>query len=232
MARLLQALNFETTTLTTQSVTRGAVIAELDRLATLSKPGDLVVWTNSSHGGQLPDRSGDEADGLDETICLWDGEMVDDEIYKLLAKFEAGVRVVVISDSCHSGTMVRLVGDNAPYRAKGAKCMPAEVAFKTYDTNRPFYDPILDAKSVTPRDVKANIILLGGCQDSQLSFDGVFNGAFTGALLSAWNGGLWRGGCYKAFVKAIGRRMPPEQSPSYYTINQTSSFENSKPFTV
>lgn len=230
MGRLLQRQNFETATLTTDSATRGAVITELDRLAAASQPGDLVVWTNSSHGGQLPDLNGDEADGLDETIVLYDGELVDDEINKQLAKFAAGVRVVVISDSCHSGTVTRLVGVKAPVYEPGVKAMPPEVAFATFENNRGKYEPILQAKPTTPREVKASVLLLGGCQDNQLSMDGIYNGAFTAALLTTWRDGLWKG-CYKAFHTAIGRRMPREQSPSFYWLNRDEAFANSKPFT-
>ncbi len=34
--------------------------------------GDLFMLTFSGHGGQVPDVSGEEADKLDETWCLYD----------------------------------------------------------------------------------------------------------------------------------------------------------------
>lgn len=231
MARLLQGLNYETTTLTTSNALRDVVLQELNRLATLSKPGDIAVFTNSSHGGQIVDLNGDEVDGADETICMFSGEIVDDELYAIWAKFEPGVRVLMISDSCHSGTVSRVVGDLSPAAAKGVKAMPPEVAVATYENNRSFYDPILSAKPKAARDVKANVLLMGGCQDSQLSMDGAWNGAFTAALLATWNGGLWQKS-YTSFRKYIARRMDPSQVPSLYAINPCATFTNQRPFTI
>src|SRR5690606_25310865 len=46
------------------------------------QPGDLFLLTYSGHGGQLPDLNNDEADAIDETWCMYDGQIADDEIYR------------------------------------------------------------------------------------------------------------------------------------------------------
>jgi len=69
--------------------------------------GDLLVLSASCHGGQVPDTDGDEADGLDETLCLWDGELVDDLIAEQFANVPRSVRIWFITDSCHSKTVHR-----------------------------------------------------------------------------------------------------------------------------
>ena len=51
--------------------------------------------------------SGEEEDKKDETWCLYDGELIDDEVFIELAQFAEGVRIIVLSDSCHSGSVVR-----------------------------------------------------------------------------------------------------------------------------
>lgn len=52
------------------------------------RPGDSLVFHFSGHGSQQRDTSGEEADGLNETICPADfraaGEIVDDELNRLL----------------------------------------------------------------------------------------------------------------------------------------------------
>jgi hypothetical protein len=43
----------------------------------------LIVWY-SGHGTYVKDRSGDEADGYDEALCLYDGNLVDDDLNYIL----------------------------------------------------------------------------------------------------------------------------------------------------
>ena len=98
----------EAESLVTAQATRGAVLGKLENLAQKMQKGDLLVVSYSGHGGQIPDQNGDEADGFDETWCLYDGELLDDELHGAWAKFEAGVRILVFSDSCHSGTVLKM----------------------------------------------------------------------------------------------------------------------------
>lgn len=71
------------------------------------KPGDLFIFYISGHGGQKADADGDEEDGVDETICLWDGPLSDDVLRDLWDEVPAGVRVFMVTDTCHSGTNFR-----------------------------------------------------------------------------------------------------------------------------
>lgn len=61
------------------------------------------------HGSQKRDYSGDERDGMNETICPTDferaGQIIDDELNKhLVNPLPAGVRLHALLDACHSGT--------------------------------------------------------------------------------------------------------------------------------
>ena len=69
--------------------------------------GDFLFITYSGHGGRIPDKNGDEDDGYDETWCLYDGHFIDDELYHHFSQFTEGVRIFVVSDSCHSGTVTK-----------------------------------------------------------------------------------------------------------------------------
>jgi len=91
-----------------KDATRDKVLGRLSTLAKTLKPGDLLVVSYSGHGANVPDKNGDEEDELDETWCLYDGELLDDELYGAWMKFQAGVRILVFSDSCHSGTVLRM----------------------------------------------------------------------------------------------------------------------------
>ena len=87
--------------LTDGAATRAAVGNALERFQRLARPNDTVVFFFSGHGGQVPDRDGDEADGTDETIVLADGAVTDDELRELLAPGPA--RDFIALDSCYSG---------------------------------------------------------------------------------------------------------------------------------
>jgi hypothetical protein len=107
LGSLCRERGIATTVLQDAEATRGNVLAAGRRAAAGMRAGDLLVLVYSGHGGQRQDVSGDEADGRDETICLWDGEWTDDQIGALLADVPAGVRVLFITDSCNSGTNYR-----------------------------------------------------------------------------------------------------------------------------
>ncbi len=239
MATVLKSKGFQVTTLLTKQATRDSVLQAVGSAAKTAKPGDIFVYTNSSHGGQLPDQEGDEPDGLDETICMYDGQVVDDELYAVLEKFVPGVRVLLLSDSCHSGTMARDVPPAGPHSPAAApqrdpRGMPLEVAARTYYAHQAMYDALLtDPANRRARDAtRASILLISGCMDNQTSSDGAYNGLFTGTLLRVWNGGKFTGS-YKKFWKKITSLMPREQSPNFFWATARDPvFEAQAPFTI
>lgn len=221
--------------LLTREATAAAVAEAIGEAAESLRKGDTFLLTYSGHGGQVPDRDGDEPDHADETWVLYDRQMIDDELYALWARFRAGVRIAVLSDSCHSGTVTRA---RAVYRLLGAgprfRLLPAAVGRRVYAAHRALYDR-LAARSGRPggrAKVKATVLLISGCQDNQYSLDGDRNGLFTGTLKQVWDGGRFEGG-WRAFRRAIAERMPPTQSPNYYRIGPANpDFEDGKPFTI
>lgn len=108
MEAIASSRGFETEMLLTKKATRKNLRKKLECLADRMKAGDLLVVSYSGHGGQVPDINGDEDDDLDETWCLYDGEFLDDELFELWVKFRPGVRILLFSDSCHSGTVLRM----------------------------------------------------------------------------------------------------------------------------
>ncbi|KAL4438686.1 hypothetical protein ABPG77_006290 [Micractinium sp. CCAP 211/92] len=77
------------------------------------KPGDSLVFHYSGHGSQQRDYSGEETDGMNETLCPMDfkqaGEIVDDELNRMLINpLPTGVKLHAIIDACHSGSVMDL----------------------------------------------------------------------------------------------------------------------------
>jgi hypothetical protein len=66
---------------------------------------DTLVIFYSGHGDRVPRAAGQDSsdpDGLDETIELYDGPMLDDELAALLGNSNAGT-ILLVMDSCFSG---------------------------------------------------------------------------------------------------------------------------------
>ena len=196
------------------------------------KAGDIFLMTYSGHGGQVPDFSGDEAadgqdDFADETLCLFDGQLIDDELYAAWASFPADSRILVVSDCCHSGSNVKeaMIQDmlaEDPDPAFRPRVMPRAVAARVARRNRGFYQKVAAeaakawAAGPATREmalpVKASVRLISACQDNQVALDGLTNGLFTGRLLEAWGEGAFHGD-YAAFHRAILGRMPRDPDP-------------------
>jgi hypothetical protein len=244
------------TTLLTKKATRAAVLAEMRKAAQLLAEGDLFFLSYSGHGGQVPDVNGDEDDKKDETWCLYDGQLIDDELYAELGKFKAGVRILVLSDSCHSGTVTReAILPPATIPTQRPKNMPDAVAMRTYREHQAFYDklqkdvardagkPVVDPDNALAQlavsgrlsaiadKFDASLILISGCQDNQTSMDGEHNGAFTEQLLKVWNQGGFQGN-YGNFHARIKARMPATQTPNLFTLGAAGAFLTQKPFIV
>ncbi|MET0406117.1 MAG: peptidoglycan-binding protein [Cystobacter sp.] len=109
MQRIADGLGYQSLRLIDSEATSARVVQEIGLAAQRLTLGDILLLTYSGHGGQTPDVNGDEEDGQDETWVLWDRQLVDDELYALWSRFAPGVRIVILSDSCHSGTVLRMM---------------------------------------------------------------------------------------------------------------------------
>jgi hypothetical protein len=237
MTDLAKSQGLTTAKLLTKKATRKAVLDGIANAAKNLKSGDFFFLTYSGHGGQTPDLNGDEPDGQDETWCLYDGQLIDDELYSSWGAFAAGVRIFLLSDSCHSGSVSKAIHYAAKTGAGPAplyRAMPNEVALRVYQNHKDFYDPILKNRSLAESlgGVKASVLLISGCQDNQLSQDGTFNGLFTGTLKTVWNGGTFNGS-YRRFHTAIGSKMPPDQTPKLSLVGASNpAFIGQRPFAL
>ncbi|MET1044169.1 MAG: caspase family protein [Microbacteriaceae bacterium] len=105
MQDLARGQGFRVRQLLDAAATSTAVIDGIRSAASQLRAGDIFLLTYSGHGSQVPDV--EEDDQRSETWVLWDRQLIDNELYALWGQFAPDVRVVVISDSCHSGTVTR-----------------------------------------------------------------------------------------------------------------------------
>ena len=252
MANLSASVGYEAKVLKTTEATREAVIGEIKAAAARMNPGDIFFLTYSGHGSQVPDFSGDERlerpeDAVDETLCLYDGQIVDDELYALWAAFPKDSRVLAVFDCCHSGSAVKgqliddmiataqspgpgAARDPARHRRPGRAQAPGLLPRRSPRRSPPPGPGPVTREMALP--VAASVRLVSACQDNQVALDGLTNGLFTGKLLETWGAGAFQGD-YAGFHKAIVDLMPPTQTPNHYTTGLGSpSFDVQRPFDI
>ncbi len=211
MERILAAQGFEITVLKTAKATHDNIIEKLRSAASSLTADDLFVFYYSGHGGQQPDLESqveDELDGQDETLVAYDRQIIDDELNEIWLSIRPGARVVMISDSCNSGSN---------YRSIGTFSNPTSII--------PFSDKV-------QHQMKAQLIHYGGCRDGFSSSGYQGGGAFTTALCSAWANGTFDGNYKQLHQKALSL-VTSDQIPQYNEYGPVSdSFRNSKPFQI
>ena len=164
-----------------EQATRAQILSSIRALSETSAPDDIVLIHYSGHGSQAPDTNGDEDDGFDETILPYDSrtegiaDITDDELNALIAGFQSR-SVVVILDSCHSGT--------------GTRSGPSLVSQRWVapDTRKELYESIA-TRQVLTLPISENHVFFAAAQDFESELDGPFGpdnmrlGLFTAALV-------------------------------------------------
>ena len=161
-----------------KKATHRAVTAGLKRLLKGARRGDVLVFTNASHGTYIADDDEDEP-AYDEALCPWDAEdkpLLDDELRELFADVPAGVRLTVVLDSCYSGTGTRLWPGHAGPPRRPRFLPPTHIGRRAINTRT--------ARRRTPRGSESAMkeLLLAGCSDQQESNDVDFPEASHGAM--------------------------------------------------
>lgn len=229
----LGARGFAVTRLLNEQATKAAMVASFKAVIGAAESGDLVVITFSGHGTYVPDVNGDELDGLDEALCPYDlqtngSALVDDEIHALFAARKRGVRLVLIADSCHSGTVTRAAGadDDAddmlrPRFMPMGNWLPAELLPRGASGKPVASVPVTSGASpfVGAMSRQAGDLLLSGCKEgpNNFSYDATIkrraNGAFTYYALKALKS-LKPGASYAEWHAAISPgSLPSLQYP-------------------
>ena len=143
----------------------------------------------------MNDLHSDEADGKDETLCLWDGQMTDDVVWSWLCKVPAGVRIWMITDTCNSGTNYR-----------GVQQLTPGIRARSRTAN---LSPLTSSLSPAP-----SLLHWGGCADGRSSFGSPQGGTFTTALVDAYVAGQ----SYAEWFASAKAKMPPGQTPTCESV--------------
>jgi metacaspase-1 len=196
----------------TRTATYQRVVDELCRAAEALRAGDLFMLTFSGHGERVRDENGDEENGYDESWCLYDRRILDDELHHLFKMFRPGVRVIALSDSCESGTVV---DECCREYASEERCDEINASI------------ILISACQDNQGARSGLI-----------YKDIRYGWFTKKVLSVWNEGRFRGS-YRTFHQSVVRELeeraaPREaQRPNYLVIGKENpAFEEQQPFKI
>lgn len=180
MSTLFKSKGWTVDVLTDKMATKQNILEQFEALLHNSKKGDIRIFHFSGHGSQVPDKSGDEKDGLDECLLpidfTWDNVILDDDLDRLLAGREAHVEVIL--DACHSGSGTRSVLFPGIETEQTTRFIQPPMELFEHIVN----PDLCVAKQIRPK----NVVTWSGCRDDQTSADasieGNYNGIFTFAL--------------------------------------------------
>lgn len=159
------------------------VIAELTRIYETTGNIGMLYIKYSGHGTQIPSSS--EPNGYNEALYLYNGPLIDDNIYQLQQETPSWLPVVAKFDSCFSGDMgsrgMAMGCVNYGYRKARFMPMPG-VHVMTAPVNR-----------LARTDEEQKWIIYSGCGEEQTSsdayIDGQYQGAFSWADLKSYGRG-------------------------------------------
>jgi hypothetical protein len=177
------------TKLTDSTATKVNIMKNLKLMVDGAKAGkyDHLVFSLSSHGTQIPDKSGDEPDNADEAFCpydlaekgdQWDPDHVisDDELHDLFVTVPKTVLLEVYFDTCHSGTGLKAI-DFLLTRKPRFLPPPSMAAFKKLQGVEPRgLNKLLVNKGVSHQ------ILWAACRANQTSADAKIGTSWHGAF--------------------------------------------------
>lgn len=239
--------------LTDERATRAALLGALDAAAAQLSAGDLFVLHYSGHGmkgGIAPQGGIDPQSDHTSSWILYDQPLSDDELFQKWGAFKQSVRILVLSDSCHSGSAIRDVTlHGTPHSERG---LDLETRTQVLTNNQDYFVQGARTKEVL-RDFagapSAALLLLSGCQEDETSLDtedsqGTPHGLFTATVLDTWNGGKFTGN-YIKFHRQVAQETNTrsvqidqhhQQNPNFFPLGSPLDVmvfsRSSPPFTI
>ncbi len=169
-------------TLFNEAANRTAILNQMNALLDKSNPNDIAFIYYAGHGSRVTNSLSREADKLDESIVPSDTwkpgveDIRDKELAKIFNQFiDKGVKLTVIMDCCHSGSLSR--GPNQP----GLFRFIDDANYDAKDASQP----------VAPETRKeGTFLIMSAAQDNEFAQEqrdefNIAHGAFTIAFMKA-----------------------------------------------
>jgi hypothetical protein len=201
----------------------------LEQFSKTLNSGDFLFITYSGHGGQIGDLNFDEEeDALDETWCLYDRQYVDDELWEHFSRFKKGVRILMISDSCHSGSVSKAALTAKDIEVDGllqeiskkmnlvARYAPKHITFNAVKKNKEQYYGPTHKPIVIREDIPATVLLLAACRDEEKASEWDGYGLFTSTIKKVLTTDKAITN-YEDWLEKILKQIPAIQTPTLFT---------------
>jgi hypothetical protein len=217
-AGLLGSFGFQTSKILDDQATKKNILDSIKNLIAEASAGDVVVFTYSGHGTSVLDQSGDEADSFDEALYVYDGTILDDELREIIAGAKKEAQIVIITDSCFSGTVTKAIAEeSAKPRFIETDVIPPSAVLK-----KRFLSKVSDESMLE--------ILLSGCSDKEYSYDAFINGKWNGALTAYAVSLIESGQTYNEFYSKLRSRLPSAEYPQTPQLEGSDANKNNKIF--
>lgn len=200
-------------TLYNEKASRDGIEKTLNKFLASCNTGDIAFLYYAGHGSQVPNSlAREEADKKDESMVPSDTwkpgvkDLRDKELAVIYNKFiDKGVKLTVIMDCCHSGSLSRGPGDPGQFRF---------IADANYDAKDP-------SQPVPPEERQGgNFLIMSAAQDNEFAQEqrdenNIAHGAFTLAFIKALNqqsidaSALNLFTSIRAILKSNGRKQEP-----------------------
>ena len=239
MKAFAKGLGYLPHTLENEEATRKNIYEQIISFGNQVQDGGILLVTYAGHGTLLADTNDlknaqydKEGDGKDEAWVTYDGFLPDDEIFNCLAEIQSSIRVVVLSDSCHSESTTR----GTPERGVRERRIKWDAVEKILYRNDQTLEE-LRAEIVKKRgNGNVAVLNLSACRSDETAKEENGEGVFTKNIIAVHGRSNGNGFNYQTFMEAV--RQQVENQINDQTPNRTFShlelegFLQQKPFST
>lgn len=227
---------YEPHTLSNAQATKEAIRQKIVELGNQVEDGGILLISYAGHGTQLPNNNhaldDNEQDFKDETWVTYNGFLLDDEIYNCLSEIQGNIRVVLMSDSCHSETMSR---DFYIGRDIRSRMLPPDKTKQILKKNNQTANGLRSAIGGKRNNFNVAVLNLSACESDETAKEENGAGVFTSNIIEACED-LGRNGNYFSLMDEVREQVETtveDQTPNYsFSHHGSKRFFNDFPFST
>lgn len=210
-------------------VTADVVEAVLRGAACELVNGDVLLVTFAGHGCRDVVSAAGQVARFTESWCLADRRVYDTDLFAMWPAFHPGVRIILVSDSCFSGT---IGGDKDLITAEGWERWRERRDALQAEVTRQWGLDADCSKQVVPitatgAAIRASVLILAASPENEPAVDGLF----TITLRQVWERGAFSNYC--ELMARIRSALFGQQLPSMSFLGKPfPEFLRQKPFTI